>query len=186
MKGCLAALFLLLLQTPSAVVTPLPMNGSAFTHAFNDADEHPRLVGIYSPSCGHCLQACADLQELVARHPTSPIRLFVLWAPFQEGDNIGRATTAAQTYLTDARAVHFWDLWKFGARSYAERFRLVPENTWGIVMFFEPGIRWDAKVPNPAFWMQSRNLLVGTPFSRKGLERRIRLWLETGPTPETR
>lgn len=171
---------MLAVQSVAVVVNPVSFDGSAIVHSFNADPEKPRLVVILSPTCGHCLQACSDVQELLEDHPAAPIRVTILWSPFQPGDNIGMARRAAETYISDPRVVHLWDIWKFGARSYSQRFRLMVENTWGIFMFFKPGVPWTDEPPAPEFWMQSRNLPVGTPFSKGGLKRRLRDWLETG------
>jgi hypothetical protein len=159
-------------------VTPVPMDGAPFLRAFNEAEDEARLIVIFSPTCGHCLQVCADLQDILERFPDARIRVLLVWAPIEAGDNLGEARRAALTYIPDPRVTHFWDVWRFGSRAYSERLRLPVPSVWGVLLFFEPGIRWEDDAPGPTFWHQSRGLQVGAPYNRRGFERRLGPWLE--------
>jgi hypothetical protein len=164
------------LQSPLEVA-PVPVDGTPVLRAFNEAEAEARLLVIFSPSCAHCLQVSADVQSILERFPDAPIRVLLLWAPIEEGDNLGLARRAALTYLPDSRVTHFWDMWRFGSRAYSERLRLAVPSTWGVLLFFEPGALWESEAPQPAFWYQTRGLRAGTPYSRRGFERRLQPWL---------
>ncbi|UCF35615.1 MAG: hypothetical protein JSU96_12335 [Acidobacteriota bacterium] len=178
MKNLLLLSVLLATAVPGdRPVTPLTVQGESFVQRFNQAEEVPRVVGIFSPTCGHCLQACSDFEEILERYPEAQIESFILWAPYSELDNVGQAKRAAEGYVPDSRVQHFWDVWKFGSRSYSERLRIVPEDTWGVFLFYAPGVKWEEEAPKPTFWMQNRSLRVGTPFSKKGFEAKLKKWL---------
>mgnify|MGYP001226523283 FL=1 len=168
--------FLALLPEPS--VYPVNFQGAPFVATFNQLEEHPRLVGIFSPTCASCLQTCSRIREFLEEHDNPSLRVFILWAPFETGDNLGLAGQAASRYLADARALHFWDLWKFGSRMYSDLLRITPENLWGVVLVFPPGVTWETQPPAPSFWMQSRNLPVGAHFTKKLLEIQLEPWMK--------
>lgn len=159
-------------------ITPLTVQGEPFPSVFNEAEDSARIVGIFSPTCGHCLQACSDFQQILERYPEASIQAYILWAPYSDLDNVGQAKRAAEGYLPDSRVRHFWDIWKFGSRSYSEILRIVPGDAWGVFLFYKLGERWEGKAPKPTFWMQNRSLRVGTPFSEKGFESKLKKWLE--------
>lgn len=160
------------------VVRPVDFHGKPFVATFNAAKQYPRLLGIFSPRCAHCLQTCADIRELLQEYPESDLRVFILWAPFEAGDNIGWARRAAAAYLPDSRVVHFWDVWKFSSRAYTELLRVPVTEAWGLLLGFPPAQEWNEETPQPRFWFQSRNLKVGTRFSEKLLRMRLKPWLE--------
>ncbi|GAB4232722.1 MAG: hypothetical protein Kow00109_05260 [Acidobacteriota bacterium] len=160
-------------------VHPVDFQGRPFVATFNAAKEHPRLVGIFSPRCAHCLQTCADVRDVLAEYADADIQVFILWAPFEAGDNIGWARRAADAYLPDPRVIHFWDVWKFSSRAYTEILRVPVSEAWGLLLGFPAGEEWRDRPPKPRFWFQSRNLKVGTPFSEKLLRMRLAPWLET-------
>jgi hypothetical protein len=173
---CLAA-FPLLVGSDRPQVTPLSFGAETFVQSFNAASGRPRLVGVFSPTCAHCLQTCADVQEILERHPEALLEVFILWAPLEPGDNLGLAASAASTYLPDRRVRHFWDLWKFASRSYSNPFRIPLADAWGLLIFYGGDARWEREPPAPEFWMQSRRLRVGTAYSKRLLERKLGPWL---------
>jgi hypothetical protein len=69
-------------------------------------------------------------------------------------------------------------MWKYGSRNLSPSLRIPVEQAWDMVVFYEPGAIWDEKAPKHSFWMQNRNLKNGTPYSRKGLERKLKKWME--------
>lgn len=176
---CWAALTMLF-GSDRPQVTPLSFGAEAFLQSFNTASGRPRLVGVFSPTCAHCLQTCADVQEMLERYPEASLEVFILWAPLEPGDNLGLAAVAAATYLPDRRVRHFWDLWKFASRSYSNPFRIPQADAWGLLVFYGGDARWEQEPPTPEFWMQSRRLRVGTAYSKRLLERKLRPWLSPG------
>jgi hypothetical protein len=176
MFSFLSLILFLTIQSGDLVITPLSFDAKPFRQAFNEAKDHPRLLGIYSPTCAHCLQTCSEIQEILEANPDADIKMFLLWAPFEVGDNLGHVRRAAETYLHDKRVRHYWDIWRYGSRTLSPELRVPAEQAWGIVALYPPGESWEEKPPEHEFWMQSRNLIVGTPYSQKGLERKLKKW----------
>jgi hypothetical protein len=176
MRSIVLVIWLLILPAGYGQVRPLSFGAETFLEEFNRDNGRARLVGVFSPTCAHCLQTCADVQDILERHPEAKIDVFFLWAPLQVGDNIGEATKAA-AYLPDPRVAHFWDIWKFTSRAYSPQFRILVEDAWGLLVLYPPGTRWEGEPPAPEFWMQSRQLRVGTPYSKRSFERRLQRWL---------
>jgi hypothetical protein len=160
------------------VLTPLSVNGGALKSAFDKASDKPRLLGIFSPTCANCLKVCSDIQDVLSRNPNKDLKVFVLWAPYGERDNIGLAIQAAGAYLPDPRVTHFWDMWRFGSRAFSPKLRVPEAHTWDLILFYDPGITWEEPVPKHASWMQNKNLRTGSPYSQKGFEARFKKWLE--------
>jgi hypothetical protein len=170
------ALLLLWMFQNTVSVTPLSFEATPFRSAFNEQKGLPRLIGVFSPTCAHCLQTCSEIQAILEEHSDAEIQVYLLWSPFETGDNLGQVFRAAGAYLYDPRVKHYWDIWRYGARSLSPVLRVPVEQAWDMVVFYEPGKVWEDGPPDPDFWMQNRNLLVGTPYSRKGLERKLRKW----------
>ncbi len=156
-------------------IQPLSFDAAAFHDAFNAARNQPRLVLVVSPTCGHCLRLASEVQELLAAHPDSAMKVFVLWAPYMATDN-QMAAERALAYLSDRRVMHFWDLWRFGTRTYTEQLKLPVTEAWDMLAFYEPRLQWEDELPNPTFWMQDRQLEIGTPYSKEGLAQALEPW----------
>ncbi len=101
----------------------------------------------------------------------------MLWSPFMRGDTQSTAHRAS-VYLSDKRVNHFWDLWKFGSRTYAKQLKIPENQAWDIFVFYKPYITWGDSPPEPTFFMQARNLDVGEHYTQDDLEARLRTWLE--------
>ena len=59
----LLAVFLATLLTQGIAVRPitaLSIQARELKESFNTSEDKPRLVGVFSPTCGHCLQACSE------------------------------------------------------------------------------------------------------------------------------
>lgn len=158
-------------------VTPLDLKGTAFTDFFDAEKPRPRLVGVFSPTCGHCLEACAGLQSILEKFPGADLRVMILWAPYGKLDNLNEIGRAAVAYIPDSRVKHYWDVWKFGSRHYSPVLRIPEGDAWGLFVFYRPGIVWEEDEARPTFWLQNRNLRVGTSYSRRMLERKLKEWL---------
>lgn len=94
-----------------------------------------------------------------------------------KGDTQSMARRAS-VYVPDNRVSHFWDLWKFGSRTYASQFSIPETQAWDMFVFYKPYITWGDSPPEPTFWMQARNLDVGEHYSKDALEKELRNWLE--------
>ena len=101
----------------------------------------------------------------------------MLWAPYLRNDSHETAKRAS-VYVPDKRAEHFWDLWRYGSRVYAEQLKLPPKEAWDMFVLYKPRVVWGDEPPEPAMWMQNRDLRVGTPYDRDELEARLKEWLD--------
>lgn len=158
-------------------IEALSFDAEEFRKAFNDAQDQPRMVIVVSPTCGHCLQLVSDVQEVLNRQPKSRLRVFVLWEPYMRGDTKTSAQRAA-SFLADARAAHYWDLWRYGARVFSAQLGIPALEAWDMLTFYKPMLIWKESPPPPTFWMQNRGLQVGTPYSRGALEKELAPWLQ--------
>jgi hypothetical protein len=178
MKWLLPILFAFLFQQlPELEVKPLSFDAKDFKEAFNASAGEPRLVGIFSPSCGHCLRACSELQEILNRHPKGRLRVFLMWAPFMQRDTLNLAKQATG-YLPDERVQHYWDLWRFTSRAYAKQMEIPELHAWDMFVFYKPHLVWHEIIPEPTFWMQNRDLDLGTPYSQDDLEAGLIDWMQ--------
>ena len=150
-------------------VTPLSFDAKEFLAAFNEAAPTPRLVAVFSPTCGHCLRAASDVQDILSRNPEAKLRVLILWAPYLRNDNRHAAQTAA-TYVSDSRVEHFWDLWRFGSRVYSEQFNYPVHETWDLFVVYARNTVWREGAPQPFKFFQNRNLDHGTPYEKAKLE----------------
>jgi len=154
---------------------PLPevsLEGEPFIQEFNDSFDYLRLVGIYSPTCGHCLSACADLQQFLEAHPDARIKVFLLWSPFMGFDTQVTARRSTR-YLNDSRVTHLWDVWRFGSRSMALHFDIPLLEAWDMYIAYAPGVKWQEESPDPAFLLQGRDLNRGIPYTPDELENQL-------------
>lgn len=88
------------------------------------------------------------------------------------------AARQASVYLSDQRVSHFWDLWKFGSRTYAKEFGIPENQAWDMFVFYKPYVTWGDSPPEPTFWMQARNLDVGEHYTKADLEAQLKTWLK--------
>ncbi len=156
-------------------VTPLSFDAEVFREAFNQAADRPRLVVVVSPTCGHCLQLASDVQDVLSRQPQSRLKVFVLWEPYMSGDTRASAQRAA-SFLADSRVVHYWDLWRYGARVYSAQLGIPAMEAWDMLVFYKPHLVWKESPPEPTFWMQNRGLQIGTPYAKDAFEKEILQW----------
>lgn len=88
------------------------------------------------------------------------------------------AAERAKTFLTDPRAEHYWDLWKFASRTYTHQLGVPELEAWDMFVFYKPYITWGQAPPSPTFWMQARGLAVGEKYTKEDLEARLTDWLQ--------
>jgi hypothetical protein len=177
MRLLISALVVMFLQVAADVeITTLSFDAKEFKAAFNASAEKPRLVGVFSPTCGHCLQACSDLQEILDRKPDANLKVFLMWSPFMQRDTLALARRA-MGYLPDQRVDHFWDLWKFASRGYEEQLEIPKGHAWDMYVFYKPHLVWKDAIPEPSFWLQNRGLEVGKPYSQEDLEAGLEEWI---------
>jgi len=158
-------------------IPEISMEGDPFLKEFNQAADSLRIVGIFSPTCGHCLSACADLQQFLEEHPGANIRVFLLWSPFMGFDTQATARRATR-YLNDSRVTHLWDIWRFASRTYAESFDIPLLEAWDMLVVYPPGAKWEGNPPEPSFWLQGRELERGIPYTPAELESQLEKMLK--------
>ncbi|UCF36996.1 MAG: hypothetical protein JSU96_19705 [Acidobacteriota bacterium] len=84
----------------------------------------------------------------------------------------------ASAYLRDPRVRHFWDLWKFGSRTFSKQLGIPELDAWDMFTFYKPHLTWGGSMPDPTFWMQNRGLKFGQPYSKDALEAQMKDWLQ--------
>lgn len=117
----------------------------------------------------------SEVQEILGRYPQARVQVFVLWAPYMQQDSRQTAQRAA-VYMADSRARHYWDLWRYGSRTYAQQLPVPAQEAWDMMAFYKPRLVWREGLPEPTFWMQNRGLRVGTPYSKQALEEQMKEW----------
>ncbi len=108
------------------------------------------------------------MHEILRELPNANVKVYALWAPYLQTDSRAAAGRAA-AYLSDSRASHFWDLWKFGSRVYADQFNYPQHEAWDLFVLYRPGILWQGEAPRPTTWFQHRDLPHGTPYTKAAL-----------------
>lgn len=151
--------------------TKLPeisLEGSPFLEEFNEARNSVRIIGIFGPTCGHCLSLCSDLQQFLEEHPRADIKVFLLWAPFMGFDTEVTARRSSR-YLPDHRVIHLWDVWRFGSRHFAQLFDIPLLEAWDMYVIYPPETLWEEETPEPECWLQARELNRGIPYTPREL-----------------
>ena len=98
-----------------------------------------------------CLRGASAVQRLLARNPSVPLRVLVVWEPVIFSD-IAPPTNFALARITDSRAVQFWDHGLTLSR--AIRGGASDDDgviVWDYVAVFPAGARWEAAPPDPLF-----------------------------------
>ena len=159
-------------------VTVLSVSAREFINAFDEASDRVRLVLVFSPTCGHCLQGASQVQEILRQRPKAKIKVLVLWSPVLKNDSESRAINAS-AYLSDGRAEHFWDLWSFGVRLYTKQLRYPKGDiAWDIFVVYKPQLVWIQTAPDPTLWMQDRHLDHGLKYDQQLLETELQKWIQ--------
>jgi hypothetical protein len=161
---------------PQREVTALSFHVTEFKEVFNSLKGKPRLVGVFSPTCSHCLQTCSELQQILDRHPNLDLAVFLLWGPYMRNRDNQRLAQRATPYLPDQRVHHFWDVWRFAGRTYSDQLGIPEEEAWDMFVFYKPLLEWEETAPGPTFWMQNRNLETGEAYDPESLEKEILEW----------
>lgn len=154
--------------------------GREFLNAFNAASDQTRLVLVFSPTCGHCLQGASEVAQILQQLPDARVKVLILWSPLLARDSRFAAQDAT-VYLPDSRAQHFWDLWTFGVNHYTQKLKY-PEDrlAWDIFVLYEAGISWRSSgaAPDPSSWMQHHNLDIGPKYTKSLLKSELEKLLQ--------
>lgn len=105
--------------------------------------------------------------------PDAKLKVFVLWSPVLARDS-KRAADQASAYLADPRVEHFWDLWSFGLNAYTRQLRYpAGETAWDIFVLYGKNVKWESSPPEPAVWLQNRDVPLGVKYSQPLLKREL-------------
>ena len=78
--------------------------------------------------------------EILAKNPSSDLRVYAVWFSMLFGDHRLRWDGAG---LTDPRVVHLWDEQKLTGTWFAERVDHSAGIAWDVYYLYGPGARWD-------------------------------------------
>jgi len=162
-------------------VTVLNESFESFKREFNAETSKPRVLALFSPTCGGCIYGAKALRDEAQKIPQAGDRaeVLIVWVAMLETDNEREARKSAQRF--DFPGVrHFYDGGKqVGARLMAEQFPnairdaldilprdhemretlearkdLPPEKMplWDAVLVFPPGMKWEERTPAPVWW----------------------------------
>ena len=156
---------------------PISFDGKELISAFNASSDRLRVVMVFSPTCGMCLQAASDARRILAKHPEAKLKALVVWTLIRRADS-KKAAENASGYLPDARAQHFWDLWKYSGKLYAKQLRFPKKvQAWDIFVMYRPNVLWKETPPRPTTWMQNLHIDHGTKYTPELLEKEIMRWI---------
>ncbi len=92
--------------------------------------------------------------NVLAKLDNDNLRVYVVWTPVLREDN---RTAAGQSvaYITDTRAVHFWDEDKSLGLSFGKLVTLPRQRelAWDVYFVFGKDAVWIESPPTPADWM---------------------------------
>lgn len=112
-----------------------------------------------------CLRGASAVQEMLDRLEESPVQVLAIWEPVIFTD-IAPPTASALSLLHDRRARQMWDPGRLASRELhpmlagmghgapglpGEGAAPEPEIVWDFVGYYPAGIRWNDRVPSPAF-----------------------------------
>ena len=160
----------------------------ALKKEFNADTSKPRVLALFSPTCGGCIYGAKALQHEAQKLPEIVERagVLVVWMAMLESDNEREARMAARRFdFPNAR--HFYDgERRIGARLMAEQFPnavhealeillrdhemretlesrkdLPPEKMpmWDAVLIFPPGVKWEERSPAPIWWTRQTGFI---------------------------
>jgi hypothetical protein len=147
---------------------------------FNADLSKPRVLALFSPTCGGCIYGAKAMQHEAQRTPAvKQAKVLIVWTAMLESDNAREAQKAARQFDFEG-AHHFYDgQRRIGARLMAEQFPtaiadaleilprdhelrerltarkdLPPEETpmWDAVLVFPAGVKWEDRSPTPIWW----------------------------------
>jgi hypothetical protein len=153
---------------------------------FNDSTNTARLLILVSPTCPRCLDGVSIVAEALRQYPGSEVEVevLVLWVPALAGDSPEAASRATPMFRGDGRVRHYWeegDRW-----SIASAFRPIlglgfpdpSQIAWDLYLWYQPGVRWVAKIPVPTAWAHNLWDDPGVPASRTIDADLIKAWFD--------
>jgi hypothetical protein len=124
---------------------------------FNAERQTVRAIALLSPSCPYCLKGATDTQRVLANHPRSEIKVFVVWQPILPTDWM-RPNTAVLHRLDDVRVRQFWNADRAVGQVFRRSFERRESQPsccyhgdvwWDMVAVFPRGAEWTETLPEP-------------------------------------
>ena len=84
-------------------------------------------------------------QELLQKHKTAALRVYVVWLPMLVGDS---RTLIDQRVLSDSRVTYFWDPHRVVGQWFSSQVTHEPGITWDAFFLYGAQAHWDA-TPGP-------------------------------------
>lgn len=162
-------------------VTVLDDSFATLKEEFNADTSKPRVLALFSPTCGGCIYGAKALQHEARKLPgiVGQAEVIIVWVAMLDSDNEREARMAARRF--DFPGVrHFYDgERRIGGRLMAEQFPnavrdaleilprdhelremlesrkdLPPEKMpmWDAILIFPPGVKWEGQSPAPIWW----------------------------------
>lgn len=147
---------------------------------FEAESGHVRIVALFTPSCGHCIDAADAISTyLVTRIDSEDLDIFFVWASVAAPDVTPRMARLAERYA-DPRIRNYWDDSGRIARAFARSLDLDPgRSVWNIIYLYDRDDTWD---PEGAMAQEPRdfNALTagwgpGPPRHRMGEHEALRM-----------
>ena len=121
------------------------------TH-FNQNIHRPRVVALFSPTCGQCVKLARTLQRAINKgFAGSDFSVMIVWTKIYEDDNENN-TQSSTAIVSDPRARHFYDEKQLASRAFA-RDLVSPPPAVNLVLFYKPGKTWNEQPPPPDEWL---------------------------------
>lgn len=83
----------------------------------------------------------------------------------------------SSAYMPGKRVTNFWDVWKFGTRTYSDQLDLETYDAWDLFAVYEPGVVWNDTPPPLLTWFQNRGLDKGETYTMEAMEETLQRWL---------
>ena len=94
------------------------------------------------------------LEKVLEQIESDDLSVHVVWMPVLRSDN-AKEGLAAESFIPDERAVHYWDGDNALGKVYG-RLLTLPRGrqlAWDIYFVYEPGVEWKDEPPLPTDWM---------------------------------
>lgn len=119
---------------------------------FNRSKQKVRVLAILSPTCPECLRGFEMVKVLLGRFPSSDLRVFLMWIPMLEEDNLEAAITHSKE-IADSRLTQGWDSSRKIGKLFAKTLSL-QKTAWDVYLIYARGTNWIGDGPrSPTFWM---------------------------------
>lgn len=126
----------------------------AFQGLFNLAQGAVRVVALVSPTDLQCLASLGQVYQILSRHPSNRLRMYVVYTPRQKQDDKKMAARAAAR-LVGSRVTQLWDPDSTAARALSGTLGLKDEHAWGTFLLYDTQAILKDNATPPTLWMRS-------------------------------